>query len=247
MRVTVLGSAGSYPAPGRACSSYLVEAGGYRLLLDAGNGSLANLLQVCDVRDLDGVVLTHRHHDHLADAYALHTALTFHPAGRKPVPGWAHADANGYLGRIAGGEDRLRELLPLRHIRDREWVEAGPLRVSFRATAHPVPTLGVRVEHGGASFAYSADTGPCDAVRDLADGVDLFLCEATWAGRAEDYPADLHLTGTGAGVLAATAGARRLVVTHVAYPTDPARVAAEAAQAFGAPVEAAADLAAYEV
>ena len=70
MRLTVLGCAGSHPGPGRACSSYLVEEDGYRLLLDCGNGSLANLLQVRGVRDLDAIVLSHRHPDLSATAGA---------------------------------------------------------------------------------------------------------------------------------------------------------------------------------
>lgn len=247
MRLTVLGSAGSYPAPGRACSSYLLEAGGHRVLLDCGNGAMTNLLREHDVHDVDALVLTHRHHDHLADAYALHTALQFHPAGPRPLRLYAQRDTWGYLGTIAGGVDRLRPLLDLHAVEPDDVVETGPVRLSFRSTAHPVPTLAVRAEHDGTVIAYSADSGPCDALVETARGADLFLCEATWAGSADGKPRDLHCTGTQAGELAKRAGARRLLVTHVAHPMDPQRVAVEAGAAFGAEVEAAADLATYDV
>lgn len=247
MRLTVLGSAGSYPAPGRACSSYLLESGGHRLLLDCGNGAMANLLREHDVHDVDALVLTHRHHDHLADAYALHTALQFHPAGPRPLTLLAQPDTWGYLGKIAGGDDRLRPLLDLHPLEPGDTVEAGPLRLSFRRTAHPVPTLAVRVEHEGRVFAYSADSGPCESLAETARDAGLFLCEATWAGSADGKPADLHCTGGQAGDLARRAGAQHLLVTHVAHPMDPEQVAAEAAEAFGAEVTAAADLATYDV
>ena len=43
MRLTVLGCAGSFPGPESACSAYLVEADGFRLLVDFGTGSLSAL------------------------------------------------------------------------------------------------------------------------------------------------------------------------------------------------------------
>ncbi len=46
MRLTVLGCAGSFPGPDSPCSSYLVEADGFRLLLDFGTGSLSGAATV---------------------------------------------------------------------------------------------------------------------------------------------------------------------------------------------------------
>ncbi len=43
MKLTVLGCAGSFPAPDSACSSYQLEADGFRLLIDFGTGSLSAL------------------------------------------------------------------------------------------------------------------------------------------------------------------------------------------------------------
>ena len=63
---------------------------------------------------------------------------------------------------------------------------------------HPVESFGFRVEHGGISLAYSGDTGECDALVELARGVDLLLAEASFLDEP-GLPADLHLTGAPGG------------------------------------------------
>ena len=67
----------------------------------------------------------------------------------------------------------------------------------------------------------------CDEVVASAANADLLLAEAGWAHRAEN-PAGIHLTGAQAGELARRAGAKRLVVTHVASWVDPAATLAQA-------------------
>ena len=68
MRLTVLGCAGSFPGPESACSAYLVEAQGFRLLIDFGSGSLSALQRYADMNAVDAIMLTHLHCDHMLDA-----------------------------------------------------------------------------------------------------------------------------------------------------------------------------------
>lgn len=82
--------------------------------------------------------------------------------------------------------------------------EIGPFSVRTEKLCHPVDTFGIRIEHGGRSLAYSGDTGACEALDELAEGVDLFLCEASFVHGKEDIP-DLHLNGREAGETAARA------------------------------------------
>ena len=81
MRLTILGNNGPYPAPGGACSGYLLESDSGRtsLLLDCGPGVLAQLTQRVAVEDLDAIALSHLHYDHMSDMLPLHYALQFHP------------------------------------------------------------------------------------------------------------------------------------------------------------------------
>ena len=61
MKLTVVGCSGSFPSAESACSSYLVEADGFRLLLDMGNGALGELQRHCGLYDLDADPLSHLH------------------------------------------------------------------------------------------------------------------------------------------------------------------------------------------
>jgi len=67
----------------------------------------------------------------------------------------------------------------------------------------------------GQSFAIVMDTRMCDAAIELAQGVDLLLCEATYLSSEErEARAHGHLTAKQAGTIAREAGVRRLVLTH---------------------------------
>ena len=248
MRLTVVGCAGSFPGPDSPASCYLVEADGFRALLDLGSGALGPLQRHCAIRDIDAVLLSHLHPDHCIDVLPLYVARTYDPAGRHGrIPVHAPSGAGDHLARAygRGAEDGLADAFDFS-----EWsagpVQVGPFTVTVGRTAHPVETWAMRVEHDGRAFTYSADTGPCAEVVRLAQGADLFLCEASYQ-EGPDNPPDLHLTGRQAGEHAATAGARRLVVTHVPAWYDTGVTLAEASAAFDGPVELARPAASYEI
>ena len=67
MRVTVVGCAGSFPGPDSPASCYLLEAEGFRLLIDLGNGALGVLQRYAGLFDIDAICVSHLHADHCAD------------------------------------------------------------------------------------------------------------------------------------------------------------------------------------
>jgi ribonuclease BN (tRNA processing enzyme) len=233
--VTVCGSAGTHVGPDRACSSYLVSAGGHRLALDLGNGSLANLQRLCDVADLDTLVVSHQHPDHFADVYSLYYALRFHPKGERSITGFAPAGTTEFIAQLLSTDstEEFRRIVALEPAAAGEETTVGPAHLRFFAANHPIETLAVRVEVGDVVVAYSADTAPAPEVVDCARGADLFICDATWLERQRPLPEGVHMTGLQAGEAAAEAGAKRLLVSHILPSLDPVEVAAEASSAYG--------------
>ena len=84
MRLTIVGMAGSFPAPDSPASCYLVEHDGHRIVLDLGNGAFGPLQGHTDIYGIDGVVLSHLHADHCIDFTSYYVARKYHPDGAKP-------------------------------------------------------------------------------------------------------------------------------------------------------------------
>jgi len=246
MKLTVLGCAGSFPGPEAACSSYLVEAEGFRLLLDFGTGSLSGLQRYATITSVDAIVLSHLHADHILDACSYVVVRRYAPDG--PYPRLPLYGPAGTAARLAAayGEGPLDDVYDFRELRPGT-LSVGPFTLTVDRVNHPVETYGMRVEHGGRVLAYSADTAPCEALLRLAHGADLFLCEASYPDGAQNPP-DLHLTGREAGEAATKAGVGRLVLTHlVAAWCSESNVVESASAAFTGPLEVARTGARYEL
>jgi ribonuclease BN (tRNA processing enzyme) len=240
MRLTVLGCAGSFPGPDSPCSAYLVEADGFRLLVDFGTGSLGALQRYPGIDGVDAILLSHLHCDHMLDACSYVVVRRYNPSGPLPtLPLYGPSGTAERLSRIYGPDYQKSTVDDVYDVHTLEpgALEIGPFQVVAERMNHPVETFGFRIEHGGASLAYSADTGVTEALVNLARDADLLLCEASYLD-SEPHPADLHLTGREAGEHARKAGARRLVLTHLVHAWgDEAATLAEATAAFDGPVE----------
>lgn len=239
MRLTVLGCSGTFPGPDSACSSYLVEYDGFTLLVDAGSGALGPLQRYAGLLAPDAAVISHLHGDHYLDLMPYTYARNYHPEGTPPrLPLHGPADLQPQMvaafGRATGSADLVEVVYDVRRL-DPGRREIGPFTVTLARMAHPVECYGMRLEAGGRTLAYSADTGPCDALLELARDADVLLCEASFG--AGDGPPDLHLSGRQAGEHADRAGAGRLLLTHLVPWDDPARTAEQAEAAYAGDVE----------
>ena len=237
LSVTILGCAGSYPAPGHACSGYLVRSSTTTIWLDAGSGSLANLQRHVDILDVDAVVLSHEHPDHTADLAGFYVACKYY-LHREHVPVYAPAgvaDTVYYSGDPIAWHD----------VSDGAEIDIGGLHLTFSRTDHPPETLAVRVDGDGRSLGYSADSGPAWSLSKLGPGLDLALCEATYL--SDDEGRAQHMSARQAGTSGREAGVGRLVLTHQQPGSDPAATIAEGSAAFGRPVEVATEGTVFEV
>ena len=248
MRLTVLGCSGTFPGPTSPCSSYMVEADGFRLLVDVGNGSTGSLQACCDLLDIDAIIVSHLHGDHYLDLVNYTYVRRYHPAGTPPpLPVYGPPGIHTHIeSAFAGhGEDLLDKAYDFTEIDGRSF-ELGPFTVDVAEVNHPVLTYGVRIGQGGSSITYSADTAACESLDNLARGTDLFLCEASFLD-GEDNPPDVHLTGREAGECAARADVGRLVLTHLVPWGDPVRTLAEGHAAFDGDVTLATTHAMFEI
>ena len=255
MRLTVLGRSPARPNPGEACAGYLVEAGGARVLLDIGPGIVGQLLQHHHPTELDAVVISHMHADHMLDLVTLRYVYPWRRLAAderlRVIMPPGSADQLRDLARGVGGERHFQDAFQLDEHDGTTPLRFGSLSLSPRQTQHYVPCWGFRVEGDARRLAYTADTAPCPALDDLADGADLLLAEATLRSLDEDaHPPESrgHLLPSEAGDAAREGSARRLMLTHLPVNGDDATWArSQAAGTFGSDVEVAEPGRAYEI
>jgi ribonuclease BN (tRNA processing enzyme) len=239
LSLTVLGTCGSYPGPGGACSGYLVRGEGTTLWVDAGSGTMANLQRHVSLQDVDAVILSHEHPDHWSDLEGFRVACAY-VIEREGVPVYAPP---GNLLRML--YKNFKMVLDWREVGDGATARIGGLDVSFSRTEHGPYTLAMRIDGGGKSLGYTADTGPGWSLSNLGPGLDLALCEATYTQQYEGVTH--HLSGRQAGLTAKEAGVKRLLLTHF-WPTLRAEdIQAEAVATFGGPVEIAIENEEYQL
>ena len=226
MRLTVLGACGAWPEAGQACSGYLVEHDGYRLLVDLGYATVPRLLAMAGADQIDAVYVSHGHPDHCADLNPLLRARALRADPPPPLPVYALPGAlDAVLALDRPG--MLTSAYQLREFTAGDRLDIGPFRARTRLLPHWVPNAGVRLSAGDRVLAYTGDCGPGRDVVELARGADLLLAEATYV---DQVPADSQRylsSARDAGRQAAEADVGRLLLTHLWPGTD--RSAARAA------------------
>lgn len=236
LKLTVIGCSGTYSSPEASCSAYLVQSNTTSVLLDAGPGSSMELQKHVDLAELDAIVVSHEHPDHWTELPSLYHAYR-----------WGLEDAQIPVYGTAGTRVLLDSACESATSGTFDWTTIDPssafaigdLNFSFSLTDHPVETLAIRVESGGVSVAYSADTGPGWSPADFGLPIDVLVYETSlpvdFEGR--DIP---HVSGREAGIRAAAANIGRLVITHIPPGHDPDERLNAAAAEFSGPIDLAA-------
>jgi ribonuclease BN (tRNA processing enzyme) len=228
MRLTVLGGCGAWPEAGAACSGYLIEQDGFRLLVDPGYATVPRLLGLVGAELIDAVFVSHGHPDHCADLNPLLRARAMHDDPPPPLPVYALPGAlDAVLALDRPG--MLDAAYTLREFAAGDAFAIGPFAAVTRPLPHWVPNAGLRITAGDRTLAYTGDSGPSTEVVELARDADLLLAEATHLEPVADDVRAFLASPRVAGRQARQAGVRRLLLTHLWPGTDRSAALAEAA------------------
>ncbi|CAN5192294.1 MBL fold metallo-hydrolase [soil metagenome] len=185
VRVRFLGSGDAFGSGGRFQAAIAVEAPRTTLLLDCGATSLVALKAAgLDPGSIDAVAVSHFHGDHFGGIPFLILDAQF-AKRRRPL---IVAGPPGIEARVRAAFDALypgsaatahaavevRDVELCADVRELAGAEVTAVPVAHTAG---VAAHGLRTRVGGRTIAYSGDTEWTDALVDLADGADLFVCE----------------------------------------------------------------------
>jgi ribonuclease BN (tRNA processing enzyme) len=229
MKITVIGFWGGYPAKSEASSGYLLEYGEYRVLLDCGSGVLSELQNHLRPEELDAVVLSHYHPDHVADVGVLQHALLIQQmlSGRKKtVPIYGHA-----LDELEFNKLTYKEITKGIAYSPDEPIQIGPFTFSFMRTKHPVPCFAMRIEVAGHRLVYTGDSAYVEELVEFSRNANILLCESNFYSDMDGTKAG-HMTARDAGIIANKANAQLLILTHLPHYGNHEQLKQEAAEVF---------------
>jgi ribonuclease Z len=246
MRVTLLGTGCPQAHPLRFGPASLVRAGERAFLLDCGSGVTQRLIEAgCPGRDLDALLLTHLHSDHVVDLYQLvvsswhqgrdRAQRIFGPQGtRRFVEGLMELWRSERLQRIAYEQRPSAAAfeLEIKEFEEGLVLDEGGIRIfAFEVDHRPfAPAFGFLIEAGGRRLAFSGDTRVCANLRHWARGCDVLVHECFVHGAMAAVPgarsettiknvAAYHTSSREVGRVAREAGAAMLVLNHF-VPAD---------------------------
>lgn len=234
MKVTVLGFYGGYPTATAGTTGFLIEDDGYALLLDCGSGVLNVLQQYLDPLQLDAVLLTHYHQDHIADVGVLQYYWQLRQGQRKeallPIYGNTEdplnfASLTWPTATVGQGYDPETAL------------QLGPLTMTFCRTIHPVPTFAVRIiDHAGKVLVFTADSRYFTELGAFAQDADLLITDTNFDSTKTGKM--WHMTAEQSGQVATAANAKQLVLSHLPQQIDHQKILNEASQQVtGIPIQ----------
>ncbi|MGO4888557.1 MBL fold metallo-hydrolase [Anaerobacillus sp. MEB173] len=211
MKLTVVGHWGAYPEQGEATSGYLLEHNGFTLLIDCGSGVLSHMQQFASIEQLDAVILSHYHQDHIADIGPLQYArLIATQLGKitTSLPVYGHTYDQAAFQQL--GKEPYVVATPYH---EDDTLQVGPFTITFSKTIHPAPCFAMRIECESKVIVYSADTAYYEELIDFTKHADLIICEASfYAGQtAATYG---HMNSTDAAKVAQKAYVKHLLLTH---------------------------------
>lgn len=270
MHLTLLGTGCPAVHAERYGPAQIVRHGDATVLVDCGSGVTQRLVQAgTSGRDIDAVLLTHLHSDHIIDLFQL-VMSSWHQGRDRPQrilgpPGtYRYMDSlislwHSELEQRIDHERRPSAValqVEVTEIKPGETHEFGAMRVQAVEVDHkPVRhAYGFVFETDAHKLVLSGDTRPCDALVEAARGADLLLHEVFIHGEMKvaegvrtaetiERVASYHTLSSDVGKVAARAGAKWLALTHFVPPEfDRTALREEVARDFAGPLTIGEDL-----
>ena len=187
--VTILGTGDAFSSHGRFNAGYLIEAGGYRILMEAGPTILTSLKRA-GIRpaDIDLILISHLHGDHFGGVPFLFLEYTYESRRRTRLtivgPNYLESRSMTLVRTMFPGTAATQLAQKSRWvvIEPHDKLRFGPARIAAIRTPHMkrYKSLAFRIEIAGHTIVFSGDTGWTEELVPFVAGADLFLCECTY-------------------------------------------------------------------
>ena len=229
MKLTALGVWGGYPTRDAGTTSYLLQSEeGFNLLLDAGSRAVTELEHELSPNDLDAIILSHYHEDHIADLGALRQYRQLQTVKPEMLPIYGHQENEYEFSKLS-----LENVSEGIAYDVENGTSVGPFDIQFLKTVHPVICYAMRIVERatGQVLIYTGDTGYFAELVDFSKYADILLADVYFFKDKAKMPN--HLSSVEAGEIAAQANVKKLVLTHLPQVGDLQVLREEAQEAAG--------------
>jgi ribonuclease BN (tRNA processing enzyme) len=233
MKVTVIGYWGGFPGKNEATSGYLVEHDNFSLLVDCGSGVLSQLQNYISIENLDGVIISHYHHDHIADIGPLQygrLVRTMLGESDKPLPIYGHN-----LDGVQFSKLTYKNYTTGVFYKHSKPLQIGPFTITFLETKHPVPCYAMRISAGESSIVYTADSSYIQSFIPFSKEADLLICECNFYAEQDGSSAG-HMNSLDAAKIANEANVEEMLLTHLPHFGNHETLVEEARTIYKGPI-----------
>lgn len=182
------------------------------ILIDTGDGLLRDLISnQLDLKQLKGIIYTHGHFDHVGGLHSLLGYLRM--TGRKELlPIFAPEGCTEVFSTVDNFKKCYPDTIPFelscKEVKSHESFRIAEMSIEPYPMIHcgsingsgildPIPALGYRILYKGEVISVSGDTGMCSSLKELVEGTDFAILEATYQKKtrvSKEYLERVHLS-----------------------------------------------------
>lgn len=212
IRLRILGYSGGYPSTVSPSSGYLISFADKNILVDCGSGVLSELQKYISFHQIDAVILSHLHSDHISDFQVLKYALEMnkkHGEEIQPILVYAPMTPSNAFASLAD-----ESLFVMKTINEDSVIELSGAHISFFQTNHSVDCYGLRLQYGGSVLAYTSDTKYDQKLCHWLDHADMAImdCGAIEREATSDIS---HMTPRDCFHIYEQSDIKRVVLSHL--------------------------------
>lgn len=232
MKVTVIGYWGGYPERGEATSCYLFQEKNFSLLVDCGSGALSSLQNYIDLKSINCVVISHYHHDHIADIGVLQYYKIINAANDGyPLPIYGHGFDKEKFNTLTNKHATIGYMY-----NPNEVLNLGPFTIRFLKTKHPVDCFAMRIESADSTVVYTADSSYMEEFIPFSQDADLLICDCNMYENQDGTKAG-HMNSKEVATIAQSSNVKQLLLSHLPHSGDTNHLLEEAKKYYNGPIQ----------
>jgi len=186
IKLKVLGCGDPFGSGGMMQASFYVETPGVNYMIDCGATTIVAMNRNgISTDDVDVIILSHFHGDHFGGLPFFLLKCYYADQRKKKLtiisPEGGRERVQKLMNAMYQGTERILDELPVTFetYSSLNSIIVDQLNVKGVSVSHSeqVKPHALRIEHYGKTIAYSGDTQWTDALIEVADNADLFICE----------------------------------------------------------------------